>query len=146
MKAEELMIGDWVLVKELDYSNLTNVISEYQHQLRLKDFAEMYNAGEYKKYEPIPLTKEILEKNGFTKYDVGHNVSGWSIMDDDNLYSAISFTLTDNDFDTELGDYKWGPVEDDREESFVREVGRIKYVHELQHILKLCKIEKEIVL
>ena len=95
---------------------------------------------------PIPLTSEILEKNGFTKYDVGHNVNGWTIMGDDNLYSAIPFTLTDNDFDTEPGEYKWGPIEDDREESFVREMGRINYVHELQHLLKLCKIEKEIVL
>lgn len=97
----------------------------------------------YSKEMPIPITPEILEKNGFTKYDVGHNVSGWTIMDEEYC-SDIPFTLTDNACDTKQGEYKWGPVEDDREESFVREIGRIKYVHELQHLLKLCKIDKEI--
>lgn len=77
---------------------------------------------------------------------LAHNVIGWTILDDCRLYSSIPFTLTDNDFDTESGEYKWGPIEDDREESFVREMGRMNYVHELQHLLKLCKIEKEIVL
>jgi hypothetical protein len=142
MKKEDLMIGDWVNIQtERDDEPMYSQVEQLWECEIDADFQT-----DYENVHPIPLTPEILEKNGFTKYDVGHKVSGWSIMDDDNLYSAIPFTLTDDDFDTELGDYKWGPVEDDREESFVREVGRIKYVHELQHILKLCKIEKEIVL
>lgn len=156
MKANELMIGDWVYYS---YPNqfVTKVIDVCSHgeepfikcqrdpkdKLYVPDKFEDFHVGILR---PIPLTHEILEKNGFTKYDVGHNVCGWAILDDDHLHSSIPFTLTDNDFDTEQGEYKWGPVEDDREESFVREIGRINYVHELQHALKLCKIEKEITL
>lgn len=146
MKANELMIGDLVIRNGVpeepmllyDMNVLANVVYLDQDGRGV--------AEKFKNIKPIPLTPEILEKNGFTKYDVGHNVCGWTILDDDHLHSSIPFTLTDNDFDTEQGEYKWGPVEDDREESFVREIGRINYVHELQHALKLCKIEKEITL
>ena len=40
MNIEDLMVGDWVLVKELDHDDKTIVVSEYQHQIKLKDFAE----------------------------------------------------------------------------------------------------------
>lgn len=135
MKTEELMIGDWVLVKELDPYNLTNVISEYQHQLRLKDFAEMYNAGEYKKYEPIPLTKEILEKNGFTSVEDRYNHKKY-------------FLLGKNEYNCDV--YWEGLtillVEEDYEPTTYAYICDAEYVHELQHVLKLCNIKKEIVL
>lgn len=124
MKAEDLMIGDWVLVKELYFSNLTNVISEYQHQIRLKDFAEMYNAGEYKKYEPIPLTTEILEKNGFYNS---------VLIDDYKITDGVHYNIDSKQI---LFGFEYGTV---------LEIDCC-YVHELQHALKLCKIKKEIVL
>ena len=118
------MIGDWVLVKELDYNDKTTVISEYQHQLRLKDFAEAYNAGEYKVYEPILLTSEILEKNGWVlKEWSGHKQFQYTIVEcgDEIIYKI---------------DYE--------EPHFIIQCLRcnleIMYVHELQHILKDCKI------
>ena len=132
MKLDELMRGDWVYLCGTS--------------CRVKDIVDDGVINYEKDVTPIPLTPEIFKKNGFTYYDIGHNVSGWSIMDNDHLYSDIPFTLTDNDFNTEPGEYKWGPVEDDREESFVREMGRIHYVHELQQLFKICKIDKEIIL
>lgn len=158
MKATDLMIGDWVnLNLDVDYKTEKSIYAPVQVTGINKDGTidvnctydkseSMQDGWGLKLIEPIPLTPEILKKNGFTKYDVGHNVIGWAILDDDHLYNSIPFTLTDNDFDTEPGEYKWGPVEDDREESFVREIGRMNYVHELQHLFKQCKIKKEIVL
>ena len=146
MKKEDLMIGDWVIRRGVPEEPMRLYDMKTSAGLVYLDQDGRGVTEKFENIEPILLTHEIMEKNGFTKYDVGHNVIGWSIMDDDNLYSAIPFTLTDNDFDTEQGEYKWGPVEDDREESFVREIGRINYVHELQHALKLCGIEKEITL
>ena len=152
MKPEELMIGDWVQSFP-DQGRVDSIICLRETHTAEEKWVVIIHLGgnRYEQVkvdilEPIPLTPEILKKNGFTKYDVGHNVSGWTIMDDDHLYNSIPFTLTDNDFDTEPGEYKWGPVEDDREESFVREIGRMNYVHELQHLFKQCKIKKEIVL
>ena len=152
MKATDLMIGDWVRLSSY-YGRVDGIIclrethtAEEKWMVIIHLGGNRYEQVKTDILEPIPLTPEILKKNGFIKYDVGHNVSGWSIPDKDGFYSSIPFTLTDSDFDTELGDYKWGPVEDDREESFVREMGRMNYVHELQHLLKQCKIKKEIVL
>lgn len=69
--------------------------------------------------EPIPITPEILEKNGFnlqqSKGEYAPNIEGFSF---DNCWVGDEF--------------KWKTIP-------------IKYVHELQHALKLCKIDKEIV-
>lgn len=146
MKPEELMIGDWVIRKGVPEEPMRIYDIKASAGIVYLDQDGRGITEKFENIEPIPLTPKILEKNCFTKYDVGYNVLGWSIMDDDNLYSAIPFTLTDNDFDTEPREYKWGPVEDDGDESFVREMGRMNYVHELQHLLKQCKIKKEIVL
>lgn len=151
MEATDLMIGDWILIFVWDCKPFPSKVTSINYNsYQGKNFADWIDTEDEEEIgiynvQPIPLTPEILKKSGFTKYDVGHKVSGWTIMDEEYC-SDIPFTLTDDDFDTELGDYKWGPVEDDREESFVREVGRIKYVHELQHLLKHCKIEKNIIL
>ena len=138
------MIGDWVIRIGVPEEPMRLYNMNVSVGIAYLDQDGRSVLEKFENIEHIPLTPEILKKNGFTKYDVGHNVIGWSIPDKDGFYNSIPFTLTDSDFDTELGDYKWGPVEDDREESFVREMGRIKYVHELQHALRMCGIEKEI--
>ena len=52
MKAEELMIGDWVY-----YGNA---------QVRVLQLSE---GAEYKQVAPIHITPEIIEKNGFVPYE-----------------------------------------------------------------------------
>ena len=47
MKVDELMVGNWVL------------FCGDKYQIHKEDFSANYD------FEPIPLTKEILEKNGF---------------------------------------------------------------------------------
>jgi hypothetical protein len=133
MKAENLMVGDWVLVKELDYSNATNVISEHQYQLRLKDFAEMYNAGEYKEYEPIPLTKEILLKNGFEDFSGGGCII--KKLDDDEMPTL--YIWDGNNAIYVVDEYSMNKY------TYIKDC---KYVHEFQHELKSCGIDKGIVL
>ena len=76
-----------------------------------------------KDLEPIPLTKEILEKNGlgsdyedyFTE-DKHYNLE-ISVVEDE-----IRWTINQNEYS----------------------IVRLQYVHELQHALKLCGINKEI--
>ena len=99
----------------------------------------------FENIEPIPLTSEILEKNEFKKnvyyysphsYEtyllpkqeiyIGYHIIKWFKEDD--------WTIIHN-------------IHDDSDYGFdYDEVITIQYVHELQHILKLCKIEKEIIL
>ena len=92
--------------------------------------------------EPIPLTPEILEKNGFTlenkvkhpaRYIYNISYSNSAIVDFDcynNGQGAIKCILVGV-----------GLVSN----SFIRIYGKDIYVHQLQHALKLCGISKEIV-
>lgn len=59
MKAEELMIGDWYYLESEG--------KMYPYQVTAEDFVK----GETPNFQPIPLTPEILKKNGFTRYNVG---------------------------------------------------------------------------
>ena len=93
---------------------------------------------EVPEWQPIPLTVEILEKNGFE----------WiknKIVDE-------AYVLTKTFFDEEpeliIRRFRF-----DFNESFVictswddTSFMSIGYVHKLQHLLKLCGIDKEIVL
>ena len=127
MKANELMIGDWVLLEGTPAKIVGVEIycSNLYVQTNLKDAWYTSNF-----VEPIPLTKEILEKNEFKK-------------------------------DFELKGCYWRP--DCRKYCIVKEIetwyfafrhmggGHIcisecNYVHELQHALRLCKVDKAIVL
>ena len=85
---------------------------------------DQFEGGIWCEYlEPIPLTAEILEKNGFEcrgawclpGEDLGLRQDGdsWGLLSYYAEYDALAFC-------------------------------HIKYVHELQHALHLCRIEKEI--
>ena len=73
--------------------------------------------GEY--ISPIPLTPEILEQNGFERVNGDYQ---------DVFYVYDGVELLIDDVYTLFGQCKM----------------QIMYVHELQHALKLCRIEKDI--
>lgn len=76
--------------------------------------------------EPIEITPSILENNGFTRYgQIYANLQQWV---------------------GKFGDKRKSLVQDIRTNECGMNDVWIKYVHELQHALKLCKIDKEIVL
>ena len=74
MKPEELSIGDWVNVLNyhLDgrpYTGQVNGITK-KHGTYYLQFGSALSA-EIDRCEPIPITKEILEKNGFKLKEKG---------------------------------------------------------------------------
>ena len=77
--------------------------------------------------EPIPLTAEILEKNEFVLDDE------WYIYTEQGINIAVAFR-DDNEFVYDL--------------SILTGSGSVdihaKYVHELQHAMRLCNINKTI--
>ena len=117
MTQHELMIGDWVL----DGNNVAQITSITCDGIIETTFNEISNI---EVIHPIPLTPEILKKNGF-KYR--HSLAEWVHY---NPFPLIDFTLLTD------------------EEGFHLDLpnAKIKYVHELQHALRLCNIDKEIVL
>jgi hypothetical protein len=130
MNANELMVGDWVYVTYPTYPipAIVEAISPregsaegYTFQLRHKP-NEVYlvRKGMVK---PIPLTPEILEKNGFVYNDIPF-VNGWE---------QFGLTL-----------YRGG-------NGYLINCGTnvsliITAVHELQHALRLCGIDKEVII
>ena len=133
MRPEKLMIGDWVsLFQGNPDGSSCNVrvsyIGEYG-EVGI-DGCEEYTSANCNLLFPIPLTPEILEKNGFVKqaYD------GW-LISENNGRRLIEYRT----------DYFDGLLRIDyAEEPFSKISIKLKYVHQLQHALKVCGIDKEI--
>lgn len=129
MKANELMIGDWVQGFVPDtYSRVEAIPGE--NRLGVISSGGHYIASVADDFQPIPLTPEILEKNGWK-----HKYYG--------IYrQTIGETIT-------IDIYPEGcSVEDERGSQcryrLRHHLPGPKFVHELQHALRLCGIEKEI--
>lgn len=147
MKAEELMIGDWVTITEHDdfhgyiakvviINGETDYITVHIPNMHLHDvFAD--------DLQPVQLTKEILEKNGWKKQ------RWWRFKQSDVITYDIVDDIVD-EFYLEVTDDGFALVNDlsdDEDHGYMSNwVVDINYVHELQHALKLCKIEKEIII
>ena len=111
------MLGDWVLD------------TRTKNPLRVNPFmAEM----EVPEWKPIPITKELLEKNGFEReeLELPHN-----------YYSGIGDRVILNDNrDYMNSNNKWS-VHIDSEDYCTIAHCELTYLHELQHLLTLCKID-----
>lgn len=123
LKANELMIGDWVKfpigndkVIDLPYIEGRGVCASFSASATLFP-VEVY------KLEPIPLTPEILEKNGFV-YNESPFVQSWEQF-------GLSLHLGGDGYRINCG----------QNVAMV-----IDSVHQLQHALRFCGIEKEIVI
>lgn len=152
MKANELMIGDWVshfdegkncMVTELRGRKVavsyTDDNGNTKYSVLLPEMA----------FEPIPLTAQILEKNGFKNLSLNDpelinyvfkasfvhksplpNVEVLRV----NYYDGVEW-----DFYALLGERESSDCGEQYEYIII-----VKYVHELQRALRLCHINKEI--
>lgn len=121
MKIEDLMVGDWVY------------ITEHPMRKEVKQVKPEHFLRSLVTFEPIPLTPEILEKNDI----LYRKPSFYYIINDDKDLECTYYTYQTIQEDWAIG------VDTGAYECSV--FARIKYVHELQHALKLCGIDKEIV-
>ena len=135
MKATDLMIGDWVLygqrfaiIKEL-YNGYVTILCSINGQ-------NEYVEETYDNIEPITITPEILEKNGFTAQRPENHIEIVYYLQD------ISKAIADEMYALWPETYGFYLVIRRESKDMIR-IG-IKYVHELQHALKLCGIKKEI--
>ena len=130
MKAEDLMIGDWVSIIEPDDFHgyigkviITNAETNYI-MVRIPD---MHPRDVFvEDLQSIELTEEILKKNGF-------------LVDSNGIFylkENLKFGLKK--------DIDYGYWFINRADNYKEYICTCDFVHELQHLLKLCKIEKEI--
>lgn len=126
MKANELMLGDWIKLPQVlvDYSPAR--VDEINDKGCIADGWPLLND----EIQPIPLTAEILEKNGWNEY-----LMYYHLPIDQQQYMRY---YPHNGSLCRFYEYKNGTLEK------VAEVNAINYVHLLQHALRLCGIEKDI--
>lgn len=136
MKANELMIFDIVRRKK---DNRTMIVVEvgYDENIGAITTDDRFY-GDFEDYhetqvEPIPITPEILEKNGFVQNPRSKSRRSYQICNSDVYISWWRGRLNIL-FKPFIG----------HSTNHVNVDG--KYVHELQHALRICGIEKEIVL
>lgn len=136
MKSNELMIGDWVKVIHLNkIGRVYRVDAANGHG---NEYAALLDGDfDCKDLEPIPLTPEILEKNGMNPFDIDKltekATAKWWHKGGDFFIKQYHFKHNGFNPSYSFGCHNHTLIEG------------IEYVHELQHALKLCKIEKEIV-
>ena len=136
MKAEDLMIGDWVDVNRSEgwrqFGKIIGVNEDYA-VIRFEDYDDDWDA-DLVEFEPIPLTPEILEKNGFKP-----------IYTDKSAYLYKKIGDKDDDYDSatiDLQQPKCCRVYSLKYKKTYE--GSIVYVHDLQHALRFCGIDKNI--
>ena len=137
MKTTELMIGDWVLWNT--YPMKVMMIGGRMVKLYNED-----NSIEDEEISPMPITVELLEKNGFKE-----------LMNESEVSAARFGRKPESTGVWQYGFGQFDSVAYVPEQSFLRikfmegymaDIANIKYVHELQHALRLCGIKKEIIL
>jgi hypothetical protein len=134
MKAKDLMIGDWVLHHNSGCIDAMNDTAPYDEAIRIEQSDFELDECFWSRLDPIPITPEILEKNGFKKARFNDNEpSGlcgkWWSKDGLILVKMFELTLMGIVFSVSGSNSR---------------ISNIRYVHELQHALRLCGIDKEI--
>ena len=135
MEAKELMIGDKVMVKVLSQIPDTYVLhtwtaNDYSRDIQIK---------------PIPLTAEILEKNGFDPEtfltdEWGRKVyykefSSCVVEPADSGKYIFGTTKYWSQTYSDGSPINWGTMYESR-------IYNLQYIHELQHALRLCGLDE----
>lgn len=139
MKIEELSVGDWVVAKfaKWDYDSPEETepmrIRCIDNSDRKRAYTDLeFGGGQYstsahiEDLHPIPLTPEILEKNGETNKDyLAWLIAGRAVVEKEPT-GEYSVHIYDAAIDKVLV------------------TAYAQHVHQLQHTLRLAGIEKEI--
>ena len=119
MRVTDLMVGDFIYAHEPECKgHRIDYISEIDEEVGAD--GELYSINDIR---PIPLTEEILVKNGFA-LDKTLAVIGTKVYTRPCPAGDLSVKVFHD------GSIRFGFI-------------KLNYVHQLQHLLRLCGIEKE---
>ena len=133
IQANELMTGDWVLDGNI-YAQVTSITCDGNIETTHNEHSNI------ELFEPIPINKEVLEKNGFVANRHVYPYPYYEYENEENKLK-VGFAFPHGNKTS----YKEPWVYIDSERVFVEHLPCM-FVHQLQHALRLCGIEKEIVL
>lgn len=137
MKAKELMIGDWVRISHRNKIGKVYRVDEANGDGN--GWAAVIDGDWHENdLQPIPLASELLEQNGFKKFNF-HDIEGqhqWTWWND--TQTSVSLwcrELNDNPKDGWMVRV---------ESPLATCCYKVEYVHELQHTFRLTGIDKDI--
>jgi len=139
LRSLDLMIGDWVEINDIP-KQIKFIDDCINHKIIAhgvnKDGKTIVYVGKLnEEVKPIPLTPEILEKNGFRIIFEGElHVSYFQDIERFHIEVKVD----------KIGIYQKLSMLDGLGNGAT--IVECKYVHQLQHALRLCRIEKEIIL
>ncbi|MBR6132535.1 MAG: hypothetical protein IKQ20_11845 [Bacteroidales bacterium] len=133
MKASELMIGDWVRCTDPKPFRIIDIETEWRTPYFSVNGTDRLgvDGGDL---QPIPLTGEILEKNGFHRSADNNYEYVYEYRDDDTIICCPKGTGCINAYGYITLHIGCATIEELPTD----------YVHELQHALRLCGVEIEI--
>lgn len=132
LKVTDLMVGDWLMSFGAPHKVVGIRTDMFEPHIRTDMSDTWYEEGIENLLEPIPLTPEILEKNGFKT----------EFYNDYKIYELNNFKVCKNCCDY----FEVCDLWDDSDWGWrIINFCPCAYVHQLQHALKLCGIDKEIV-
>ena len=135
MKANELMIGDWVCLKDDIKSELPlKVDGVLIDDISLE--GEGFLGGVDGLVRPIPITPEILEKNGFHLELSSNKENVYSHFDKGDCTPIIFLSAGQEKWTLHVKNYILKKCLD------FTIFHDTLYVHELQHILQLCGLDE----
>ena len=147
MKATDLMIGDWVELRYTHYLTKEEVVKVVKvDQIRKYDkdsehyqawSKEIGNLGDVEYLFPIPLTAEILDKNGFKDVDIVVVEARKLVWVSEEGRTEIIIWLDDTMPMVIVKNF-------DLEEEVSYFLPYPRSVNRLQHTLRLCGIDKQI--
>lgn len=132
MKANELMIGDRVYLIKGYFMNYSLSTIKRKEILEIDGYYLHKISEGLLEVEPIPLTVEILEKNGFKG-------EGYLILELDEFSCLEYYPFEGRLRKIWHGIDEWNNHSDTKDITFQC---HCKYVHELQHALRLCGLNE----
>ena len=144
MKATDLMIGDWLIPATKNTPDRVHELT-YQEDMSGKydvvEFENNRNVFFYISFcKPIPLTVEILKKNDFAYCNDDGGCYGYF----EESYSNQTMEIALFHVKSEYRNVQLHIREENHKEETMLHLMECNYVHQLQHVLKVCGIKKEI--
>lgn len=150
MRIQDLMVGDIVSVNGWP-AKVTNIVTNDETDDEVLLLVREAKYAEYEEYyassiEPLPITPDFLKRNGFiiTERDTWFERYTALWFKDKVSTAKAEFTYYVRSIGTDTLFKCWRKPESCDGENDIH-ICDLKYVHELQHAMKLCGINKDFV-
>lgn len=131
MNAKEISVGDFLYCHICEKNVIVDAVTVSTVTFHHYDGENLFVGHEYLySFKPIPLTPEILEKNGFVLIDEEDKMYRLNLAEDESVCVTADFKCEEPFVHVRNTCYQATPY--------------CRYVHQLQHTLRLCGIEMKI--